>query len=100
MKTMHLDFIPAQEFRERLTAAKPGEPITYATGLLAVAIEEARLNGDPLGEEVQALKKAAWKAMEHGDAQLAQRRIGVMPKAPLVGKFEYLAIRRTSGNSR
>ena len=47
MMTGGCEHITAREFRERLTAATPGEVIIYATGFLTVAISDALANKDP-----------------------------------------------------
>jgi|SRR5262249_34467729 len=84
MMTGGCEHITAREFRERLTAATPGEVIIYATGFLTVAISDALANKDPGAGELTQLAAAALMASDHGNAFLTQRRVG--PK-----RFEYRA---------
>jgi hypothetical protein len=84
MMTGGCEHLTAREFKERLTAAPPGEVIIYATGFLAVAISDAFINKDPGAGELTQLAKAALMASDSGNAFLTQRRVG--PK-----RFEYRA---------
>jgi hypothetical protein len=97
---MDTSYITATEFREWLAAAKPGEVLVYAVGELGTDIDLGFINKAAGAPEAHALAGAAYMAWKHGDAHLVQRRVGPMPANGKHGKFQYLAIRRTSGLSR
>jgi hypothetical protein len=94
------EYISAAEFREWLAAAKPGEVLVYAVGSLGPDTERGFVAKDQGAPEAHALAGVAYAAWKHGDAHLVQRRVGTMPTNGKHGKFQYIAIRRTSGNSR
>ncbi len=101
MKTiMDTEHITTREFREWLAAAKRGDALVYAVGQLGADIDRALIAKDAGAAEAHALAETAYDAWQHGDAHLVQRRVGPMPTNGRWGKFQYLAIRRTSGNSR
>jgi hypothetical protein len=100
VKVVDTEFIGATEFREWLAAAKPGEVLVYATGLLGPDTDRGFVAKDAGASEAHALADAAYTAWKHGDAHLVQRRVGTAPTNGGHGKFQYIAIRRTSGNSR
>jgi hypothetical protein len=97
MDTSH---ITTREFSEWLAAAKPGEVLVYAVGLLGPDTDRGFVAKDAGAPEAHALADAAYMAWQRGDAHLVQRRVGTAPTNGGSGKFQYIAIRRTSGNSR
>jgi hypothetical protein len=97
MDTSH---ITAREFCEWLAAAKPGEALVYAVGLLGPDTDRGFIAKNAGAPEAHALAGAAYTAWKDGDAHLVQRRVGAAPTNGRHGKFQYIAIRRTSGNSR
>jgi hypothetical protein len=97
---MDTEHITAREFREWLAAAKPGEALVYAVGELGTDTDRGFAAKDQGAPEAHALAGAAHKAWERGDAHLVQRRVGTAPANGKHGKFQYIAIRRTSGNGR
>jgi hypothetical protein len=97
MDTSH---ITAREFSEWLAAAKRGDALVYAVGLLGADIDRALIAKNAGAAEAHALAEAAHRAWKDGDAHLVQRRVGTVPTNGKHGKFQYIAIRRTSGNSR
>jgi hypothetical protein len=97
---METAYITATEFREWLAAAKPGEVLVYAVGLLGPDTDRGFIAKDADAPEAHALAEAAHTAWKHGDAHLVQRRVGTMPANGKHGKFQYIAIRRTSGGTR
>jgi hypothetical protein len=97
---MDTEHITAREFSEWLAAAKPGEVLVYAVGLLGPDTDRGFVAKDAGAPEAHALAGAAYTAWKHGDAHLVQRRVGAVPANGQHGKFQYIAIRRTSGNSR
>jgi hypothetical protein len=97
---MDTEHITATEFREWLSAAKPGDVLLYATGLLGPDTDRGFVAKDAGAPEAHALADATYAAWKHGDAHLVQRRVGTMPADGKHGKFQYLAIRRTSGGGR
>jgi hypothetical protein len=94
------EHITARDFREWLAAAKPGEVLVYAVGLLGADTDRGFIAKNAGAPEAHALAGAAYTAWKHGDAHLVQRRVGTIPTNGQHGKFQYIAIRRTSGNSR
>jgi hypothetical protein len=100
VKTVDTEHITATEFREWLAAAKPGDVLLYATGALGTDTDRGFITKDAGAPEAHALAGVAHKAWERGDAHLVQRRVGPMPTNGKHGAFQYIAIRRTSGNSR
>jgi hypothetical protein len=96
MDTSH---ITAREFSEWLAAAKPGEVLVYAVGLLGPDTDRAFIAKDAGASEAHALADAAYTALKDGDAHLVQRRVDPMPTNGQHGKFQYIAIRRTSGQA-
>jgi hypothetical protein len=97
---MDTEHITTREFSEWLAAAKPGEALVYAVGLLGADIDRALIAKNAGAAEAHALAEAAYTAWQHGDAHLIQRRVGPMPTNGKHGRFQYIAIRRTSSNSR
>jgi hypothetical protein len=98
--TMDTEHITAAEFREWLAAAKPGDALVYAVGLLGPDTDRGLIAKDAGAPEARALAGAAYTAWKHGDAHLVQRRVGTATTNGQWGKFQYLAIRRTSGGGR
>jgi hypothetical protein len=97
---MDTEHITATEFREWLTAAKPGEVLVYAVGLLGPDTDRGFIAKNAGAPEAHALAGAAYTAWKHGDAHLVQRRVSTVSTNGKHGKFQYLAIRRTSDVSR
>jgi hypothetical protein len=97
---METSYITAAEFREWVAAAKPGEVLLYAVGLLGPDTDRGFIAKNAGAPEAHALADAAYEVWKHGDAHLVQRRVGTAPTNGGHGKFQYIAIRRTSGNSR
>jgi hypothetical protein len=98
---MDTEHITTREFSEWLAAAKPGEVLVYAVGLLGPDTDRGFVAKDAGAPEAHALADTAYMAWQHGDAHLVQRRVGSMPTNGTHGKFQYIAVkRRTSGNSR
>jgi hypothetical protein len=98
---METSYITAAEFREWVAAAKPGEVLLYAVGLLGPDTDRGFIAKNAGAPEAHALAGAAYTAWKHGDAHLVQRRVGPMPTNGQLGKFQYLAIRRAAcGNAR
>jgi hypothetical protein len=100
VKTVDTEHITATEFREWLAAAKPGDVLLYATGALGPDTDRGFIAKDAGAAEAHALAGAAHAAWKDGDAHLVQRRVGTVPTNGAPGAFQYIAIRRTSGNSR
>jgi hypothetical protein len=88
---METSYITATEFREWLAAARPGEVLLYAVGLLGPDTDRGFVAGAP---EAHALADATYKAWKDGDAHLVQRRVGPMPTNGKHGAFQYIAVRR------
>jgi hypothetical protein len=97
---MDTEHITTREFREWLAAAKPGDALVYAVGELGTDIDLGFINKAAGAPEAHALADTAHAAWKHGDAHLVQRRVGAVPANGKHGAFQYIAIRRTSGNSR
>jgi hypothetical protein len=97
---MDTEYITAREFREWLAAAKPGEALVYAVGLLGPDTDRGFVSKHVGAPEAHALGDATYAAWKQGDAHLVQRRVGKMPTNGKHGKFQYLAIRRASGGGR
>lgn len=97
---MDTEHVTATEFREWVAAAKPGEALVYAVGLLGPDTDRGFIAKDAGAPEAHALADAAYEVWKRGDAHLVQRRVGTMPANGKHGKFQYLAIRRASGGSR
>jgi hypothetical protein len=100
VKTTDIEHVTAREFSEWLATAKPGDALVYAVGELGTDIDRGFIAKNAGAPEAHALADAAYTAWKHGDAHLVQRRVGTMPANGKHGKFRYIAIRRTSGNSR
>jgi hypothetical protein len=100
VKTVDTEHVTATEFREWLAAAKPGEVLVYAVGLLGPDTDRGFIAKNAGAPEAHALADTAHAALKHGDAHLVQRRVGPMPTDGKHGKFQYIAIRRTSGGGR
>jgi hypothetical protein len=100
VKTVDTEHITATEFREWLAAAAPGDALVYAVGLLGPDTDRGFIAKDPSASEAHALTDATHGAWKRGDAHLVQRRVGPMPTNGKPGRFQYIAVRRTSGNSR
>jgi hypothetical protein len=92
MMTGACEHMSVQEFQERLTAAKPGETLIYATGFLAVDVQQAFSSKLPTAGELNRLAGLALTASNEGHAFLTQRRAGP-------GQFEYRAT-KANGASR
>jgi hypothetical protein len=92
---MDTEHITATEFREWLAAAKPGDVLLYATGSLGADTDAGFIAKHAGAPEAHALASAAYKAWKDGDAHFVQRRVGPMPTNGQLGKFQYLAIRRS-----
>jgi hypothetical protein len=97
---MDTEHITTREFCEWLAAAKPGEVLVYAVGLLGPDTDRGFIAKDAGAPEAHALAGAAYMAWQRGDAHLVQRRVGTASTNGGHGKFQYIAIMRTSGNSR
>jgi hypothetical protein len=97
---MDTEHITPREFREWLATATPGGALVYAVGLLGADIDRALIAKDAGAAEAHALAEAAYTAWRDGDAHLVQRRVGPMPTNGTRGKFQCIAIRRTSGRGR
>jgi hypothetical protein len=97
---MDTEHITAPEFREWLAAAKPGEVLVYAVGLLGPDTDRGFIAKNAGAPEAHALAGAAYAAWKDGDAHLVQRRVGPMSTNGTHGKFQYIAVKRASGNSR
>jgi hypothetical protein len=97
---MDTEHVTAREFNEWLAAAKRGDALVYACGQLGADIDLALIAKEAGAAEAHALAEAAYIAWQRGDTHLVQRRVGPMPTNGKHGKFQYIAIRRTSGNSR
>jgi hypothetical protein len=97
MDTSH---ITAREFGEWLAAAKPGEVLVYAVGLLGPDTDRGFIAKNAEAPEAHALAGAAYTAWKHGDAHLVQRRVGTAPTNGEHGKFQYIAVKRASGEGR
>jgi hypothetical protein len=93
-------YITAAEFREWLAAAKPGEALVCAVGLLGPDTDRGFVAKDAGAAEAHALAEATYTAWKNGDAHLLQRRVGPMPTNGKHGKFQYIVIRGTSGGGR
>jgi hypothetical protein len=92
MMTGTCEHMSAREFQECLAAAKPGETFVYATGFLAVDVEQALSNKLPTAGELNHLAGLALTASNEGGAHLTQRRVGP-------GRFEYRTT-KANGASR
>jgi hypothetical protein len=97
---MDTEHVTTREFNEWLAAAKRGDALVYAVGLLGPDIDRALIAKDNGAAEAHALAETAYVAWQRGDAHLVQRRVGPMPTNGKHGKFQYIAIRRTSGRDR
>jgi len=84
MMTGNCDHLSARGFNERLTTAKPGQIIVYATGFLAADIAQAFRNKASTAADLSNVAEAALLASVRGEVFLTQRRIG--PR-----RFEYRA---------
>jgi len=76
MMTGNCDRLPVREFNQRLTTAKPGQIIVYATGFLAADTAEAFHNKTPTAADLSKVAEAALLASVRGEAFLTQRCIG------------------------
>ena len=95
MKTvMETSYIAATEFREWLAAAKPGDVLLYATGLLGPDTDRGFIAKNAGAPEAHALAGAAYAAWKHGDVYLMQHRVGAAPTNGKHGAFQYIAVRR------
>jgi hypothetical protein len=97
---MDTEHITTREFSEWLAAAKPGEALVYAVGLLGPDTDRALIAKDAGAPEAHALADAAYMAWQHGDAHLVQRRVGPVRTNGTHGKFQYIAVKRASGGGR
>jgi hypothetical protein len=97
---MDTEHITTREFNEWLAAAKRGDALVYAVGLLGPDIDRALIAKEAGAAEAHALAEAAYTAWKDGDAHLVQRRVRPMPTNGRHGRFQYIAIRRTSGGGR
>jgi hypothetical protein len=91
---MNTEYITTREFSEWLTAAKPGEALVYAVGLLGPDTDRGFVAKDAGAAEAHALADTAHAAWKHGDAHLVQRRVGTMPTNGQHGAFQYIAVKR------
>jgi len=89
MCTAGTKHLTVPEFQEWMEAARPGERIAYAKGLLAASIHAAWLAEHPDAQQLSALQEATWSAGAKGHIYLVQRRLKP-------GAFEYLAQRAQS----
>ncbi len=95
MKTvMDTEHITTREFNEWLAAAKRGDALVYAVGLLGPDIDRALIAKNAGASEAHALAEAAHAAWKDGDAHLVQRRVGPMPANGKWGSFQYIAVKR------
>jgi hypothetical protein len=97
---MDTEHITTREFNEWLAGAKRGDALVYAVGSLGTDIDRGLIAKHAGAAEAHALAEAAHIAWQRGDAHLVQRRVGPVPTNGGHGKFQYIAIRRTSSSSR
>jgi hypothetical protein len=65
----------ADELREAMAAAPPGETIVYYEGNLAADLRLAQINKDSSAAELRLVARMALEASERGEAHLTQRRV-------------------------
>jgi hypothetical protein len=81
------------EFREWLSAAKPGERYVYASGIAVMDDIARNLKEDKAWiEKIRPVQRAALAAYEAGDVILVQKRNGK--------GFDYIAQRRHTAEKR
>ena len=81
------------EFREWLSAAKPGERYVYASGIAVMDDIARNLKEDKAWiEKIRPVQRAALAAYEAGDVILVQKRNGK--------GFDYIAQRRETAEKR
>ena len=81
------------EFREWLSAAKPGERYVYASGIAVMGdIARSTEEGRAWMDKVRPVRRAALAAYEAGDVILLQKRNGK--------GFDYIAQRRNTSKKR